>query len=207
MGNEATNVSVGKPSVAGAVWIAPAGTELPTDAVTEINEAFKCLGYISDEGIKKAMEKSSEAIKAWGGDTVASPQTEFSDKFTIKFIEALNVNVLKAVYGDTNVSGDLEAGIAVKVNSQETDPASWIIDMIATANVLYRMVIPSGKITEVAEVEYADGTPIGYESTITAFPDSGGDYHHEYMQKKTTEASTLNEEETDAGTTDAGTQE
>lgn len=183
MSNEASYVSVGKPAVAGAVWIAPVGTAIPTDATTQLDDAFKCLGYISEDGFKKTMSKTSEDIKAWGGDIVASPQTEFADSFTAKFIEALNINVLKAVYGDGNVTGNLESGIAIKVNSQETPAVPWIVDMVATGDVLYRMVIPSGKITEIAEVEYADGSPIGYESTIKAFPDSDGNCHYEYIKK------------------------
>ena len=38
------NVSVGKPKIAGAVYVAPLGTTLPTDAVTALATAFKGLG-------------------------------------------------------------------------------------------------------------------------------------------------------------------
>lgn len=183
-GNTAANVTVGKPSLAGAFWIAPSGTTTPTSADATLNAAFKCLGYLGEEGLKKITGKTVEEIKAWGGDVVATPQTEFSDKFSTTFIEALNIEVLKAVYGSTNVSGDLTAGITVKVNSQENANAVFVVDMIATGDVLYRMVIPDGKITEIGEVEYVDGKPIGYEATIQTYPDSSGNNHYEYIKKK-----------------------
>ena len=43
---DAKNVTAAKPKVGGAVWRAPLGTALPTDAKTELDAAFKSLGYI-----------------------------------------------------------------------------------------------------------------------------------------------------------------
>lgn len=184
--NNAQNVSVGKPKVGGAVWVAPTGATLPTDASTALDQAFKNMGYISEDGLKKSIEKSSENIKAWGGDVVASPQSEFSDSFSVKFIEALNVELLKTIYGSENVTGSLETGITVKVNSKENEQMAMVVDMIATGNVDYRIVIPFAKITELEETEYVDGSPIGYGTKIKAFPDSTGNNHYEYIAKNGT---------------------
>lgn len=41
--SDAKNVSAGKPKVGGAIFRAPTGTELPTDATTQLNDAFKGL--------------------------------------------------------------------------------------------------------------------------------------------------------------------
>lgn len=181
MSSDAQKVTVGKPRVGGAVFRAPAGTTLPTTATETLNNAFKDLGYISEDGIKKSIERSTEDIKAWGGDTVGNTQTEFKDQFTIKFLEALNLDVLKAVYVDENVSGTLASGVHIKVNSKEQQSVSWVIDTVMTGGVLSRMVIPYGKVIEVGEVEYVDGSPVAHEVTIGATPDSGGDTHHEYL--------------------------
>lgn len=46
------NVTTAKPKIDGAIYSAPKGTPLPTDAKTALNVAFKPLGYISDDGLK-----------------------------------------------------------------------------------------------------------------------------------------------------------
>ena len=98
--NSVSNVTTGKPKVGGAVFRAPADSTLPTDATTALDTAFKCLGYISEDGVTNAPSIESEEIKAWGGDTVANPQTGKTDTWQMSMIESLNVEVLKAYFGD-----------------------------------------------------------------------------------------------------------
>ena len=48
--NNQANVSAGKGVKGGYIFSAPVGTTLPTDIDTELDEAFKCLGFISEDG-------------------------------------------------------------------------------------------------------------------------------------------------------------
>ncbi len=177
------NVTYGKPAVAGAISSAPVGTTLPTDAVAKLEDAFKNLGYISEDGLVNAAELETESIKAWGGDTVLVVQTGKEDTFTYTLIEALNTDVLKQVYGETNVKGDLSSGITIEVNSKPLESHSLVIDMILKEGVLKRIVIPNASVAEVGEITYADEDAIGYETTIKAIPDSKGNTHYEYIIK------------------------
>lgn len=180
--SEVGNVSASKPKVGGAIHSAPLGTALPTDAVIALNSKFKSLGYVSEDGVANEDKRDTEEIKAWGGDTVQDVQKGKSDTFKYKLIEALNVDVLKEVYGDDNVTGDLTAGIIVKVNSNELLAHCLVIDMLLN-NALKRVVIPKGKIKEMSEIKYADSEVIGYEVTVSAYPDANGNTHYEYIKK------------------------
>lgn len=189
MGNNTANVSVGKPAVGGAIFSAPLGTALPTSATETLNTAFVCMGYVSEDGLRNNNTPTSSEIKAWGGDTVATVGTEKKDQFSYKLIEALNTDVLKAVYGSGNVSGDLTTGITVRANSADVEARAWVYDTIMSNGAMKRIVVPNGKISEVKEIVYKDNEAVGYDVSINAMP--GGesfnyDTHKEYIKAAST---------------------
>jgi len=183
MANNSENVSFGKPKIGGAIYSAPLGTTLPTNATASLDEKFKCLGYVSDDGITNENSMDSDKVKAWGGDTVAVVQKEKDDTFAYTLIESVNIDVLKEGNGDKNVTGALETGIVIKANSTPPTPHCLVIDMVLKGGILKRIVIPNGTVSEIGEIKYTDEDPIGYETTITCVPDTDGNTHYEYIQK------------------------
>lgn len=184
MAQTTSNVTAAKPATGGSLSVAATTATLPTSTSATLT-GFTNLGYISEDGLTNEITRDSEEIKAWGGDTVLQPQTGFNDTFSCTLIETLNPDVLKEVFGASNVSGSLSAGATVNVNSGELTERAWVFDMVMRGNVAKRVVIPKGRITEVGEITYADSEAAGYEITITAFPDSSGNTHYEYIKDAT----------------------
>lgn len=183
MAQDAMLVTTAKPEKAGAISIAKLGTVLPTDATTQKADGWKSLGYVSEDGLTNNNSPTTDKVKAWGGDTVHNYQTDKPDDFKYKLIEALNVDVLKAVYGDANVSGTLETGITVKANADDAEVCSWCIEMLLKGGVAKRIVIPRASIAELDEIPYKDNETVGYGITLRAIPDKDGQTHYEYIKK------------------------
>ena len=181
----ATNVSATKPKLGGAVYRAALGSTLPTDATTNLDNAFVCLGYISEDGLTNANSPESDNVKAWGGDTVLSYQTGKEDSFTFTLIESDNVNALKVAFGDANVTSTASL-VTVKANNGVQANREFIIEMVGQDGLARRIVIPNGAVTAVGDIVYKADQAIGYPITITANLDSSNNTHYEYIQASAT---------------------
>lgn len=179
MATNTNNVTAGKPKIGGAISVGATTLAMPTDATTALAQGFDNLGYVSEDGVTKAITRDSEAIKAWGGDTVMTTQTDYAETYQFSLIETLMVAVKKCVYGDENVTGDLTTGITAKSNSTELPAHAWVFDMVQNGAVS-RIVVPNGKVTEIGDITYVDGEPVAYGLTITALPDASGNCAYEY---------------------------
>ena len=175
-----SNVTTGKPKVAGAVYRAATGSTLPTSASAALSGAYVDMGYISEDGVTNSNSPSSEKIKDWGGQTVLVVATEKPDTFKLKFLESLNPNVLETVYGSSNivVSGST---VTVTANAAEAAESIYVIDMAMRGGALKRIVIPCGMLSEVGDIVYKADEAVGYELTLEALPDSSGNTHYEHI--------------------------
>lgn len=181
MANTATNVSVGKPQVGGAVFFAPAGTALPTDATTPLASDFLSAGYISEDGVTNAIETESKEIKAWGGDVVLNPQTSRSEKYGMTFIEG-NAVTYGVVFGKDNVKVEVSGAISIKHNGAEREERVMVVETLH-GELVKRQVIPRAKLLEVGEIVYKDDDAVGYEATFSALIDNEGNTAYEYIAK------------------------
>ena len=174
-------VSFGKPKATGGVFVAPAGTALPTNATTALSAAFKNLGYISEDGWLNGVETDIEKIHAWGGDLVLTGQTTFAETFTVNLLET-NEEALKAYYGAANVTVDGSGNITVTVNRAELPEVVVVFEIVLTGGRIKRIVVPKGRIADRSgEINYVNGEPIMYPAVFTAFPDASGNTHKEYI--------------------------
>lgn len=182
MGNTASNVSTGKPNIAGAVYVAPKGTTLPTNATSTLSDQYRCLGYVSDDGLENSNEMDVSATKAWGGLIVYRSLNELNDEFSLALIESTNIDVLKTVYGNENVTTDEETGdIHIEVIAEDPQELVWVFELALRGKKKKRIVVSDGAITAREAITYNDEDPIAYGITVSAYPDSEGKTHDEYI--------------------------
>jgi hypothetical protein len=166
MSLDATNVRV---AVTGAVYLAPSGTAAPTDATTAPSASFNDLGYVGEDGVTETRERSSEKIKAWQGSaTVREVVTESSLTYTFVLIETKKETV-ELFYGS-----EVDANGMVAIVPSETGGRHALVIDVIDGEDFIRTTIDDGEVTEVGDQVYAAGEPIGYEVTVTAYPDGNG---------------------------------
>lgn len=179
--NDADNVSFGKPKSTGAVFVAPAGTPLPTTAWEALDDAFKGLGYVSEDGLVNSVETDTENINAWGGDLVLVGQTTFTEMFTVNLIET-NVEALKVYYGEDNVVEEGNGSITVTQTSEMLPNVVVVFELVLTGGRIKRIVVPNAQIADRSgEITYVDGEAIAYPAVFVAYPDENGTTHKEYI--------------------------
>ena len=188
---DATNLGAAKGNTlnaGGYAWFAPVGSELPTDAVDEIPSAFESLGYISEDGLTTTTDTDTETRTDWGGETIKSDLTSFTETFQASFLESRE-SVLKAVYGDDNVTSDGNGSIAVSHNARFTTEHAYIFESLITDTLIKRTVIPRGSITERDDVSENPSDLLAYTPTITALADESGNtsYVYYYDSSKVTQ--------------------
>ena len=174
MAGTATNVTAGKPKTSGAVFCAPVGTTLPTDATTALGTAFKDLGFVSEDGVTRSISKSTGNIKEGGGGVVLVTEDEKTVTVKFKLIEYMSADVQGFVHGESNVTGTLTTGMHVGINDDEAVEHIVVIDQVMKGGIPQRMVINRGVITAIGDTVYVGNDAVAYDVTITALtPDSG----------------------------------
>lgn len=177
----AGNVTAGKPSIAGAIFTAVFGTALPVTPNESLASAFKDLGYVTQDGVTNSTNIESTTIKEWGGKTVLTIQTSKDDKFKTKLLESKNVDALKEVFGQNNVSVAGNGLISIVANADEQDYRSYVIDMCLSDGGLHRIVLPKAKVSSIGDITYTASNAVNFDLTFDTAPDGSGNTHYEYI--------------------------
>lgn len=182
MANDATKVIVGSPKVGGYAFSAVLGSTLPVNSTTALAAPLLAggLGYISEDGVQRSVDVSTEDIKDWNGDTVRVIQTEVAVEFTATLME-INENALAAVYGDdaVTVADNL---VSVSFDGAALPHKVWIFEL-ADGETTGRLVIGDGQVSNPGggEITFEKGAPIQHEVVIKCFRDATLDFYHHYQ--------------------------
>lgn len=175
MAANAENVLV---AVTGSVYVGSTTVPLPTNSTTSPNVGFLELGYLSDDGITEATDVDSDEIVAWqNGTVVRRTITSQAKTFEFTMIETRKA-VLEFVRPGSTVSGSTGA-YSMSVGAISAQRKALVFDILDGTTHL-RKVVPNCEITDFGDVEYANGEPIGYPVTVTAYPDDTDVVYYEY---------------------------
>lgn len=194
-----TDVRVGAPEqkTTGAIKNAPIGTTLPTLASisksgVQIDQAFTGDEYVSEDGLTLTPSVSTTDIKEWSGATVRKVLESFDGTLSWTMIST-NAGSLGVAFGADHV--DSEAATAnhgnqnkVSLGAHLPEPRSWVF-LMKDGDARIVIVVPNGQVTEVGEVTFAANAAVGWNVTLSCYPDENGECIYIYTDDGDTEES------------------
>lgn len=177
----ATNVTTGPGSVNGYIFAAPVGTPLPTATTDTLNSAFKDLGFVSEDGFKIGNSfNGGVEVKEWRGNTVYNHPGSKSETASLTFIEALNIEMLKVIYGPNNVTVANDE-VHIAADADGAIPMSYVVDIEQRGGRLRRIVLPNATITSLGDIVFKNNEAVGYDVTFGLSLGANGTTHDEYI--------------------------
>lgn len=164
----ATSANV-RAAVTGVLSLGPTTAAAPTSAAGVLT-GFSDLGYVSDAGVTESRSRSTNDIRAWqGGVIVRTLVTEGSLTYQFVLLETSKATV-EFYYGAVS-TGAVADGNLVVVPTATGGRKSFVVDVIDGAELI-RTYIAQGELTEVGDLVYSNGEAVGYDCTLTAYPDA-----------------------------------
>ena len=162
--NNTANVSATRGVSGGYMFVAPVGTELPTDYKTPLPDAYKCLGFMGEDGYVEGIDEDSKnLIDPFGTvmDTIYSSRVE-SGQVTFAEVKALT---LKSMYGDGNVT-DKDGMITVRHNGDSHPTFTYVLELLLKSGRKWRKVVPQGKSDALDELTISSSELAGRPLTL-----------------------------------------
>lgn len=185
--NQSGNVSAGKGVKGGYIFSAPIGTTLPTDISSTLDQGFKVLGFISEDGFVETIEEDSDDIVDMNGDVMETTNSNRAESATLTLAE-IKADTLKAQYGKDNVT-DENGIITVKHNSDSHSEFAYVLELVLKNGRRWRKVIPRAKTTELGDMTVASSELCQREMTIKYQTDDDGNTSYDYIESTETIAS------------------
>lgn len=175
----AARVGVGAAPVTGAIFVAPAGTALPTDAETALANTYVCIGYTSSDGVTVSESTSSTDIRAWEGQAVVyTTMSEYTEQIQFTPIQ-IDADAYKLIWGDSAVTVDNDGNITINHSGATVDPKPCVIEMVPRENVVCRLAATIQPVTR-DSVTYNGRDVAARSVTFRCVADANGITMHEY---------------------------
>jgi len=160
----ATHVRVG---ITGELSVAAVGSTGPTTSTSSLDAAFTGLGYVGEDGVTVTPNESVQAIRAWQNSArVRTTRTELDWTFQCALIESKGK--VAELYYRGSVAVVSAGQWSLLPDATNPDERAFVFDVL-DGSIHKRYYIPRGEVTERGEIVYANGEPIGFGVTITAY--------------------------------------
>ena len=178
------DVRVGAPDqkVTGAIKHAPKGTAIPaltdiTKAAVTLNQAFTGDEYVSQDGLTLAPSMSTTEIKDWSGATVRKVLESFDGTLSWTMIST-NAGALAIAFGADHVTTAAAttthgAQVQAALGAYLPEEQAWVF-LMKDGDARIVIAVPDGQITEVGEVTFASNAAVGWQVTLSCYPDASG---------------------------------
>lgn len=184
--NNQANVSAAKGVKGGYIFSAPEGSTLPTDIKTKLDPAFKCLGFISEDGYVEKVEEDSDDINDMNGDVMDSTNSNRVESAQLTLAE-IKAETLKRQYGESNVT-DANGIITVKHNADSHDVFAYVLELVLKNGRRWRKVVPKGKSSDLDELTIASSELCQRALTMKYLTDEQGNTCYDYYESTETQA-------------------
>lgn len=184
--NNQANVSAAKGVKGGYIFSAPVGTSLPTDIKTQLDQAFKCLGFISEDGYVETVDEDADDINDMNGDVMDSTNSNRVESAQLTLAE-IKAETLKRQYGDANVT-DANGLITVKHNADSHDVFAYVLELVLKNGRRWRKVVPRGKSSELDDLSIASSELCQRALTMKYLTDDQGNTCYDYFESTETQA-------------------
>lgn len=184
--NNTANVSAARGVKGGYFFIAPVGTELPSDYSTPLPPAYKCLGFISSDGYEESVDEDSDELTDINGDVMDETTSKRVESAAVTLAE-IKAQTLAAMYGDENVS-DKDGMITVRHNGNSHPTYAYVLELLLKDNRKWRKVVPLGKSSELDSLKIAASELASRQLTIKylSSDELDGDTCRDYIQSTET---------------------
>ena len=179
-----SDVRIGAPEqgVTGAIKHAPLGTAIPTladikKAGVTLNQAFTGNEYVSEDGLTLTPSRSTTDIKDWSGATVRKVLESFDGTLSWTMIST-NEGALSIAFGSGHVTTsaaatDHGAQVQAALGAYLPEEQAWVF-LMKDGDARIVIAVPDGQITEVGEVTFASNAAVGWNVTLSCYPDTNG---------------------------------
>lgn len=166
------NVNLGIGMATGMVFMADAGTVLPSSPLDTLSADWKSIGAITADGITWATGKDSEPLRNWAKETERLAASDESGTVTAPLMYT-NEDTLKAIFGSDNVTvtaADATHGNLVSVTVEPGVSASPKAFLFLMKDGDDTMLVGTSKgiVREVGDISFSPSEAIVWEATIEA---------------------------------------